>query len=44
MCLGTSIGVATFPTHAQPGKNLIHAADKAMYEAKEAGRNQVKTS
>lgn len=36
-----SIGVATFPEHAQSWKDLIHAADNAMYAAKKAGRNQV---
>ena len=37
-----SIGIATFPEHAQSGEDLIHAADNAMYDAKNAGRNQVK--
>ena len=39
-----SIGVATFPEHAQSRQDIIYAADSAMYAAKKAGRNQVKTS
>ncbi len=36
-----SIGVATFPEQAKSGKELIAAADQALYAAKKAGRNQV---
>ncbi|MEO7326605.1 MAG: PAS domain S-box protein [Dokdonella sp.] len=36
-----SFGVATYPTHALSGDALIAAADRAMYSAKEAGRNRV---
>lgn len=39
-----SIGVATFPEHAQSWERLIYAADNAMYTAKKAGRNQVKAN
>jgi diguanylate cyclase (GGDEF)-like protein len=42
--LGTvtiSLGVASFPDHAQDGAALITAADQAMYEAKRTGRDQV---
>ncbi|MCU7833745.1 MAG: sensor domain-containing diguanylate cyclase [gamma proteobacterium symbiont of Taylorina sp.] len=38
-----SIGIATFPEHAQCWEQLIHAADKAMYTAKKEGRNLVRT-
>ena len=36
-----SLGVAEFPTHAQEKKDLIRRADKAMYNAKHAGKNRV---
>ncbi|MGB8716536.1 MAG: GGDEF domain-containing protein, partial [Rhodanobacteraceae bacterium] len=36
-----SFGVACYPKHAQTGDSLISAADKALYAAKEAGRNRV---
>ncbi len=39
--LSCSIGVATFPTHAPPTE-LLMAADKALYVAKNAGKNCVK--
>ncbi len=39
----SSIGVATFPEHAQSWRDLLDAADSAMYAAKKAGRNQVMT-
>jgi diguanylate cyclase (GGDEF)-like protein/PAS domain S-box-containing protein len=37
-----SFGVAAYPEHAQNGKDLMNAADKALYSAKHLGRNQVK--
>jgi diguanylate cyclase (GGDEF)-like protein len=35
-----SLGVATFPRDADGQETLIRAADAALYEAKEAGRNR----
>ncbi|SFI99061.1 diguanylate cyclase (GGDEF) domain-containing protein [Amycolatopsis sacchari] len=37
-----SIGVAVFPDHGDSLEKLMHAADAAVYEAKEGGRNQVR--
>jgi len=36
-----SIGLSQFPTHGSTVEALLLAADKALYEAKSAGRNQV---
>ncbi|MFC4004790.1 diguanylate cyclase [Prauserella oleivorans] len=38
----TSIGVAVYPDHAATLDGLMQAADAAVYEAKEHGRNQVR--
>ena len=38
-----SLGVVAFPMHGQAPDTLIHAADAALYDAKHAGRNCVKT-
>ena len=38
-----SLGVAAFP-EASDGDNLVAAADGALYEAKRAGKNRVKTA
>jgi diguanylate cyclase (GGDEF)-like protein len=37
-----SIGVANFPEHGKTAAEVIGAADQALYEAKDGGRNQVK--
>lgn len=37
-----SFGVASYPQHGDTDDALISAADNALYEAKNAGRNQVK--
>jgi diguanylate cyclase (GGDEF)-like protein len=34
-------GVASYPLDAQDIKSLIHAADVALYQAKESGRNRI---
>jgi diguanylate cyclase (GGDEF)-like protein len=39
--VSVSIGVATFPQNATSEEELIHKADKAMYSAKQKGRNRV---
>jgi len=39
-----SIGVAEFPTHGDTAGEVIGAADAALYEAKAAGRDQVKSA
>ena len=36
-----SAGVATFPEHGKTGDAILQAADKALYKAKDAGKNKV---
>lgn len=42
--LSASIGVATYPVHARTAKDLIQAADLALYRAKREGRNCVRVA
>jgi diguanylate cyclase (GGDEF)-like protein len=42
LSLTASIGVASYPQHAQSPQQLIAGADTAMYEAKAAHKNCVK--
>jgi diguanylate cyclase (GGDEF)-like protein len=45
--LGTvtlSFGVALFPLHATSVEALLRQADKALYHAKETGRDRVSTA
>jgi len=37
-----SVGIAMYPEHGRTQNVLIKAADEALYQAKEAGRNQLK--
>jgi diguanylate cyclase (GGDEF)-like protein len=39
--LTVSIGLASFPSYGDSGKNVLRAADAALYKAKAAGRNRV---
>ena len=36
-----SLGIATFPTDASSVEELINNADRALYKAKEFGKNRV---
>lgn len=42
--LSTSIGIASFPQHANTRTELFRAADNALYAAKRAGRNCVRVA
>ena len=41
--LTLSLGVASYPTDSSDMQNLLELADRALYKAKEQGRNQVVT-
>jgi GGDEF domain-containing protein len=42
LSLTCSIGIATFPIHASVPSDLIVAADIAVYNAKNAGKNCIR--
>lgn len=42
--VGASIGIAVYPDHAVNTKDLINAADDAMYQAKAIGKNNYEIS
>ena len=42
MGVTASLGVAIFPDHAAEPESLLRAADKALYDAKGRGRDQVR--
>ncbi|HYG32434.1 MAG TPA: diguanylate cyclase, partial [Methylophilaceae bacterium] len=39
--ISASLGLAFYPLHGNTADQLLRAADKALYEAKGAGRNRV---
>ncbi len=42
--ISVSVGIATYPEHAQSWEDLLKAADSAMYAAKDGGRNCVRAA
>jgi diguanylate cyclase len=42
--LSASVGVAIYPRHGTELDTLIRAADRALYAAKDAGRNAVRVA
>jgi len=42
--LTVSVGVATLPEAASSAETLLRAADVAMYQVKDAGKNGIKTA
>jgi two-component system, cell cycle response regulator len=42
--LSVSIGVASLPQHADGAASLLYQADSALYEAKHAGRNTIRSA
>jgi diguanylate cyclase (GGDEF)-like protein len=37
--IGASLGISTMPRHGVSRRELLHAADEAMYEVKRSGKN-----
>ena len=42
--ISASLGIANYPIHAHDADSLFRAADVALYEAKQSGRNRVKVA
>jgi len=42
--ISASFGVAVFPDDAPDGQTLVRQADRALYAAKERGRDRVETA
>lgn len=40
IAIGASVGIAMFPEHTLSKEELVHAADKAMYQAKRQGKGR----
>jgi diguanylate cyclase (GGDEF)-like protein len=40
--MALSFGIATFPAHARSARELLRAADTALFRAKSEGRNRVR--
>jgi diguanylate cyclase (GGDEF)-like protein/PAS domain S-box-containing protein len=41
LTITVSMGISWYPAHGKTKEDLLHAADKALYAAKHAGRNRV---
>jgi diguanylate cyclase (GGDEF)-like protein len=39
-----SMGIAYYPVHGRTNQSLLHTADKALYRAKELGRDCIVTA
>jgi diguanylate cyclase (GGDEF)-like protein len=39
--VSTSIGIATYPTHADGAEHLVERADRALFQAKSEGKARV---